>query len=649
MQKKIIPFFFFIYLVTFFIYIQGLGGGFLFDDFPNLKDMGTYGDIDSWDKVRAFVQGGIAGPTGRPISLLSFLIDDNTWPSIPLGFKYTNIMIHMLNGILLFWASLLLLRSYQYKEKQAIWIALISSSIWLLHPYFVSTTLYVVQRMAQLALLFSLVGIIGYLKGRLLLSTKKISAYIWMTISIGIGTILATYSKENGALLPLLILVIEFCNPVKENKPIWQWRAICLWLPSIAILVLLAKYMTFAENPWPNRNFNMIERLYSETRIVSEYLYNLIIPQIELAGLYQDGFIVSRSLLQPLTTLYSLIFLLSLLVFSFSIRMKFPLLALAIIFFFAAHIMESTVLGLELYFEHRNYAASIFLFLPIASGLYSLKSRIDPKLVNLIVILIFLFLGFFTYKRVELWSDTDRLQVYWAKNSPNSVRAQNAISTILYEHGRIDESNQYLKAAIEKFPDSTLLSLQLVLQKVYSRSATEQDFINVISQIKSQSFDGQAVNALRTLVEYIVDNDLGRVYGSNVLNVIFAMESNEKYNSNYDFRKLITYLKAKIYLAQSKPDLALEQYLVTISMYRDVEAGMMMVAELGSAGYTKQALILLEKVKVVYQHQTKLQRTKREYDFEVQRVEELLKQQLQSEEVTAPNTPAEIVLKSHSL
>jgi hypothetical protein len=65
--------------------------------------------------------------------------------------------------------------------------------------------------------------------------------------------------------------------------------------------------------------------------------------------------------------------------------------------------MESTVVGLELYFEHRNYLAAIFLFLPIASGLYLLRSKIDTKLVHLIVILILLILSFFTYERAKLW------------------------------------------------------------------------------------------------------------------------------------------------------------------------------------------------------------------------------------------------------
>lgn len=97
----------------------------------------------------------------------------------------------------------------------------------LLHPYFLSTTLYVVQRMAQLATLFSLIGVVGYFKGRLLLKTKPLMGYIIMTLSIGLSTILATYSKENGALLPVLILILEFCHPKNDFiKPIWQWRLI---------------------------------------------------------------------------------------------------------------------------------------------------------------------------------------------------------------------------------------------------------------------------------------------------------------------------------------------------------------------------------------------------------------------------------------
>lgn len=622
--------FFFILVLTVFVYWTGLQGDFLFDDYPNLQDLGTYGVIDSWDKVRNFISNGFSGPTGRPISLLSFLIDANTWPASPYSFKYTNLMIHLLNGVLLYWAILLLLKNYNYKENKSIWIALVASAIWLLHPYFVSTTLYVVQRMAQLATLFSLVGIVGYLKCRLSIPFRPVRAYIGMVFFLGLGTVFATYSKENGALLPFLILVIEFCNPNKMNRPIWQWRAFFLWLPSIAILVVLSKYITFAEDPWPNRNFNMIERLYSESRILCEYLFNLLIPQVELRGLYQDAFIVSKSIFNPITTLYSIVFLLALLFLALFFKNRYPLFALGILFFLTAHLMESTVIGLELYFEHRNYLAAIFLFLPIVSGLALLKDRIDARLVNLIVIFILGGLSFFTYERAKLWGNTPALELYWAQNSPNSPRAQSSIAGMLFDQGRVLEANLFLETAIQRMPESALLNMRLLLQKVYSDIATEQDFTITSQMLRKQPFDAQAVQALRNLVEYITEQHKTQHYGQWTLQLINELETNNEYKNYPVFQRLMPYLKAKIYLEQGNVEKSLKYYSDAIILYNDVEAGMMMVSELATHGNMKEALVLLNTVETIYKKQeiSTLKRSSKEYDFEIGRIRVILEDQL---------------------
>lgn len=54
-----------------------------------------------------------------------------------------------------------------FLERRAAWVAVVAASLWMLHPYWVSTTLYVVQRMTILSALFMLAGMVGYLKGRL--------------------------------------------------------------------------------------------------------------------------------------------------------------------------------------------------------------------------------------------------------------------------------------------------------------------------------------------------------------------------------------------------------------------------------------------------------------------------------------------------
>lgn len=635
MYKKYFPslLFFLILLIGFGVYTVGLKGSFLFDDYPNLSDLGTYGIIDTWDKAYNFINSGFAGPTGRPISLASFLLDANTWPASPYPFKYTNLMVHILNGALLCWALILLLRSYGYKEEKVLWLALVTTAFWLLHPYFVSTTLYVVQRMAQLATLFSLVGIIGYLKFKTYIPTRPVMAYVGMTLFLGIATILATYSKENGALLPLLLLVIEFCNPRAQVRLIWQWKWLCLYTPCFIILYILARSFTLAENPWPNRNFNMIERLYSEARIVTEYLFNLFIPQIELRGLYQDGYLVSRSLFQPITTLFSIIFLFVLLISAFLAKQRYPLYALAVLFFFAAHLMESTTIGLELYFEHRNYLAALFLFLPIASAFYILKEKIDQKLVVLVVLSILGVLSFFTYERAKLWSNIDKLQLYWAESSPNSARAQSSIAGILYDAGRVEEANQFLDAAIIRLPNSALLSMRLLMQKVYSHTATELDFQLAAQRLNAQPFDAQAIQALRNLTEHIVEQEVVYLYGQWTLDLIDNLENNKAYNQLPLFQRLMPYLKAKIYLAKGDQYEFMNYYQLAIKYYADVEAGLMMVAEIGSKGFNQEALELLSKVERIYQKQspTNLNRSKKEYDFEMVRVREILEQRLRKQ------------------
>jgi tetratricopeptide (TPR) repeat protein len=588
-------------ILTIFVYLPGLKGGFLFDDYSNLGEMGKYGDISEWDNAKRFVMGGIAGPTGRPIALATFLLSADSWPIDAFPFKLFNLCIHILSGILLYCATLLLLRAYGFIEKKAVWVALLSASFWLVHPLFVSTTLYVVQRMAQLAMLFGVIGIVGYLKGRALLATRPVWAYLVMTLSIGLCTILATYSKENGALLPLLILTIEYCNPIRSHKPIWYWRAIFLWLPSFLIAVMLIRYVDFSDNPWPNRLFNQVERLLSESRIVCDYLLQLFMPRIEGQGLFQDGFIISTGLLSPLSTLFSIVFLIVLLIAGFILRKSYPLTSLAILFFFAAHLMESTVIGLELYFEHRNYVAAMFLFLPLAAVLYALSEKIRPNLVVLISCLILSMLASMTYQRAILWSDNDKLQLYWAQNNPNSERGQSLIARHLLMYGKSEESIHVLESALGKKPNSGLLSFQLLLHKVNSGTANQQDFITTRQRIFQQRADPQTIFWIRDIVINISRNEqLTAVFALPMIEVLDkSVEKGSPYNQIPKFKAMMSFLKGMLYTALGEKELAYQQYSQSLAIYRDVDIGLSMAADLANRGYYQLALQLLDQVDII--------------------------------------------------
>lgn len=631
--------FWLVLLVTFAVYHPGLQGGFLFDDAPNLSPMGAQGGISNWDTFKSFILSGSAGPLGRPVALASFLLDDNFWPSQPGSFKLTNLWLHLLTGLLLCWATLNLLRLFGVSEGRARWGAVLNMAFWLLHPYMVSTTLYVVQRMAQLATLFMLAGLAGYLHGRLLLRQRKVSAYLWMSISLALGTLLAALSKENGILLPLLALVTECCLPSRmvssahsPVRPDWRWRLVFLWLPSLAVIWALSREINLSPQAWPTRPFNQIERLLTEPRILWEYLFHLYIPRIEGRGLFQDGYVISTGLLHPWTTILSLLGIAALILAAIRLRKRSPYLALGILFFFASHLIESTVVGLELYFEHRNYGAALFLFLPLIMGLLWVAEKRSRFIASVTLIATLTMLAALTWQRASLWADTEALQNYWAASTPESARAQNHLAIRLFQNGQVEEGFRLLESATKRLPQSSLLTMQWLLQKVLRQEATEQDFDRVRQLLPHQRFDAQTVMGMRMLTETLVERQARTDYQRETLAMLGLMQSLPQYTAVPLFNRMEPYLRGLLLTSLGHYEEAQSQLIEAIRGYRDIEAALSMVAHMGSSGRPREGLQLLEVAQEVYgtQPDRTMRRSRAAYDMEIARLRQALEEDLQA-------------------
>lgn len=641
--------FWLVLLATFFVYLPGLAGGFLFDDAPNLSPMGAQGGIRDWETFKSFVLSGSAGPLGRPVALASFVLNDYFWPSLPSSFKLTNLWLHLLTGVLLCWTTLNLLRLFGVHESRARWGAVLNMAFWLLHPYMLSTTLYVVQRMAQLATLFMLVGLTGYLHGRLQLrqGQQPLSAYLWMSVSLALGTLLGALSKENGILLPLLALVIEYCLPVQMQstpppvRPDWRWRLIFLWLPSLAVAWALSKEINLSPHVWPTRPFNQVERLLTECRILWEYLFHLYIPRIEGRGLFQDGYVISTDILRPWTTLTSILGIVLIMLSAIVLRKRLPYFSLAIIFFFSSHLIESTVVGLELYFEHRNYAAALFLFLPLVMALLWVaeKKSIFVSVVTLLAMLCML--AGLTWQRAVLWSDTEALQDYWAASTPNSARAQNHIAMRLFQQGKNDEGFALLESATENLPQSSLLTMQWLLQKVLRQEAEAQDFERVRQLLPRQRFDAQTVMGLRMLVETLIEPQARADYQREIIAMLSQMQALPQYTAVPLFNRLEPYLRGLLLTSMGHYEEAQTQFTEAITRYRDIEAALSMVAHMGSVGRPREGLQLLNVAQQSYRTQPDrtLRRSRTAYDLEIARLRQALQEDLRATAHT-PNEEA---------
>ncbi len=440
-------------LIATFAYFPGLSGPFLFDDFAELGRLGSYGGVVDWESFRAYVFGGSSGPTGRPVALMSFLIDASNWPAEAWPFKRTNLVIHICCGLLLGVLIRQVLGLLGHTRKKALWVAVVAGGAWLLHPFLVSTTLYAVQRMAQLATLFVLAGMIGHIYGRSFLATNPVRAYVVMTCSLGIFTLLATLSKENGALLPLLIAVFEFtviagCGAAALDR---RWAAVFIYLPSlllIGFLVRLTLGTDFFEHI-PPRNFSIYERLLTQPRVLTDYLTNWFIPRLYTAGVFQDHFIASRGLLAPATTLLNILIHITAIAAAVVYRKRWPLVAFAALFYYAAHVMESTTINLELYFEHRNYMAAALLFVPVIAFLFD---KLRARLFVVVAAAIILLLAGFTRYSSTVWSDYSTMVEASARIAPTSGRAQAEYAKLLFNADRYEESLFVIDSAIDRIP-----------------------------------------------------------------------------------------------------------------------------------------------------------------------------------------------------
>jgi len=483
-------------VVAWFVYSPGLRGGFLFDDFANLPSLGATGPVRDTPSFLRYVTSGTADPTGRPISVASFLIDAQDWPADPLPFKRTNVIVHLLNGLLLFSVLRTILRITIHGDRArttaADLTAALTMAFWLLHPRLVSTTLYIVQREAMLPATFTLIGVLGWLAGRRLLAQDKYRQGVLLEFgSLAICTVLATLSKANGILLPVLVLALEYTvlPPLAQGQSVHaRTRALTCW----TVFAALAAYVVYqgVANTIAGidyRTWTEGQRLLTEPRILWTYLYDLWIPKAYSAGLFNDAYTVSTSLVTPWTTLPAIVGIILFATSALAWRRALPLYAAAVLFYLGGHLIESTTVPLELYFEHRNYLPSMLLFLPAAAWLAGLRLQAtqpsDKPAVFLsawpwraaISVVALATLATMTFANARIWGDDNTQALIWARLNPDSARAQVTAAAYEMAHGNPGGASRRLTPLLVLHPNEVQLSFNLLSAHCATGTVTPDD------------------------------------------------------------------------------------------------------------------------------------------------------------------------------
>lgn len=484
------PFLLFILLLmlTLVAYQPGLLGDYVFDDMQNLL-LNTRLDMESLDVTSLKSASLSAGPGifKRPVSMLSFALNRYVTGIDPFYHKVVNLAIHLLTGVALLLLTRRIMQAHrQWHEPELppaadTWLPILVCGAWLLHPLNMTSVLYIVQRMTSLSALFTVCGLYCYVRGRQQQLAGS-AGWAWILSGLLIFGSLAFLSKENGALLPLYMLVIELVLFRFRNRSQGLYSGIAVFftlsllIPALGVLILLAGAPDVLLGGYTGRDFSLSERILTEMRVLVFYLKLLLAPSISDLGLYHDDIRLSRNLLDPATTLYSLLALAGLLVAALLFIRKLPLLSLGILWFFAGHVMESTILPLEIAHEHRNYLAGFGILLAVGASLAYLPGhRVAPLIRTITPGLLITLLAYTTWVRAGQWSDNITHATFEAMHHPQSPRA-------IYSAGRIharlalvgveastDKAFAYLQAASRLdstgiMPDVTMIKLASILQ-----------------------------------------------------------------------------------------------------------------------------------------------------------------------------------------
>jgi hypothetical protein len=434
--------------LTFVIYLQGLNGGFLFDDFPNIADNDGIKPEDA--SLASLVRSALSSPSSefkRPLASLSFAANYLATGLDPAPMKLTNVLIHLINGLLVFLFVRMAARIVRSNAEShspaflAAWVA----GLWLLLPINLTSVLYVVQRMESLANLFVLAGLLGYTATRWRMQRDGRVRHLVVAITcVILCTGFGLLAKETAVLLPLYAFFADAIlfrfrsagdghSDGKLDGRIIAAYTVILLIPLIIGLIWL---MPGLLNPsaWSTRDFTLRTRLLTEARVVTDYIAWTLVPTPTALSFYHDQYIISQGVFSPWTSAAAALLLAALIVLAIYLRQRAPLVSLGLALFFSCHALTATILPLELVYEHRNYFASMGLLIAVVPLLAN--GNVLTTARRTVLVAMFLQAAGLLFVTAKAWDSPLTLASELASRAPDSPRAQYELGRtyVIYSH-----------------------------------------------------------------------------------------------------------------------------------------------------------------------------------------------------------------------
>lgn len=341
--------------ISVLVYANSINNGFTLDDTPYLVNSHYIKELNNIFTI--FTPAYLKVPPGevdinRPVMTWSLIIEYFLWGLAPKGYHLSNILLHTINSILLYFFVLMFLNNKR--------TALLSAILFVAHPVHTEAVDGINYREDLLVTSFYLISAILFLK--MIAHEDKRRLYFISTL---LAFIFALLSKEMAVTLPVILLLLHIIKLKSLKRTIYDgcWFylscSLILGIYTVALFLLYLKtyfssssfaFLTYAIDSNPSDNLQFIPPL---GKMFGYFLKFLLFP-INSSHAYDIK--ASNSLFEALP-LISLFLVGWLIIYALKTLKTNPKVAFPVLWFFVTLIPVATTI-------YRQPLAERFLYLP---------------------------------------------------------------------------------------------------------------------------------------------------------------------------------------------------------------------------------------------------------------------------------------------
>lgn len=469
-SKKNILILLIIVLTNLLAFANSTLGEFVVDDHGLIQENA---DIRSLSRIpKLFQQGYWANEPSighyRPIPMVTFAFDYAINGLNPYGYHLTNIFIHTLSCLLIYWLC------NKYTEKKL--LSLLCAVFFSLHPVHCEIVSIINGRPELLATMFLLAAWCFYL--------KSFENNYWYILSLFVF-FLSLLSKETSFTFIGILMLAQVCtNPTWSTRLIPNKKIIGYVLMTFPYLLLRVLITGAFGVPQGGQYFlptdTFLMRVYTMSYGYLGYFRMLVWPK-ELRLYYANDFIVTQTSL-TLGIALALLLITSIIAIGIWQIKKNPIIAFGILFFFVASSIASNIFIVtgHLIAERVIYLASLSICLLAATLLYYLYEQGWQKTtICLSILLSLMLLGRTYYRNIDFQNDFS-LNSSVVKISPGNLPANFALGLYYESQEQLDKAETYFKKSMQINPRYG--SVYAILGNIYIKQGRYDEALTALQQ-----------------------------------------------------------------------------------------------------------------------------------------------------------------------